>query len=108
MHTVIESKPKCTSYYPNDIDSIIKIGSTSLLKLLTKEIIDKTYIIRQFSLIDTRENFSKIIYHYEYLLPITIDDNTQCIPTKITQNLFEFINQISNQNYHITIHCGYV
>jgi hypothetical protein len=91
----------------------MKIGSTSLLKLIDKQIIQNKFIIRQFSLIDTREALSKIIYHYEYLIPISTNDeyeNGQCIPTLLTHSLFDFIGHINRRsdiNRYITIHCGY-
>jgi len=94
----------------------MKIGSTSLLKLIKKEIIQDKFIIRQFCLTDTRETLSKIIYHYEYLLPLSTNDeyeNGQCIPTIIKHSLFDFIGHINkrpdinNQNRYITVHCGY-
>jgi hypothetical protein len=109
LHTIIEIQPSCAVYYPNDIDIIMKISSTCLLKLLTKEIIQDKYIIRQFCLTDTRENLSKIIYHYEYLIPITTNDDyetEQCIPTILTSTFFDFISYIINHNQYITIHCG--
>ncbi len=85
----------------------MKISSTSLLKLIEKEMIQEKFIIRQFCLTDTRETLSKIIYHYEYLLPITTNDQ-ECIPTVLTHSLFDFIGHInkrSERNY-ITVHCG--
>jgi hypothetical protein len=90
----------------------MKIGSTSLLKLIKKEIIQEKFIIRQFCLTDTRETLSKIIYHYEYLLPISTNDEYeygQCIPTILTHHFFEFIGYINKrlENRYITIHCGY-
>jgi hypothetical protein len=87
----------------------MKIGSTSLLKLLTKEVIQEKFILRQFCLTDTRETLSKIIYHYEYLLPISMNDEYDCIPMTITHSLFDFIGQINKRsdiNRSITIHCG--
>ena len=95
----------------------MKIGSTSLLKLVEKTIIQELFIIRQFCLTDTREALSKTIYQYEYLLPISTNDdyeNKQCIPTILTSSLFDFIGHInkrpniSNQDRYITVHCGYV
>jgi protein tyrosine phosphatase len=83
----------------------MKISSTSLVKLLTKEIIENKFIIREFYLTDTRETLSKIIYHYEYLLPLTMDDE-QCIPTILTHSLFDFIGHIKDQNRPMVIHCG--
>ncbi len=94
----------------------MKIGSTSLLRLIEKEIIQEKFIIRQFCLTDTREALSKIIYQYEYLLPISTNDeyeNRQCIPMVLTHSLFDFIGLInkrsnrSHQDRYITIHCGY-
>jgi predicted protein tyrosine phosphatase len=88
----------------------MKISSTSLLKLLEKEIIENKFIIRKFYLTDTRETLSKIIYHYEYLLPLSTNDeydNEQCIPTILTHNLFDFIGHMKNQNRTMVIHCGY-
>lgn len=93
----------------------MKIGSNSLLNLIEKELIEDKYIIRQFRLTDTRESLSKIIYQYEYLLPICNNDeydNEQCTPTVFIQNLFDFINYLSkqspttNQSRYITVHCG--
>lgn len=87
----------------------MKISSTSLLKLLRKEIVEERYIVRQFYLTDTRETLSKMIYHYEYLLPISTNDeyeHGECIPTILTHSLFDFIGRIKNQNQPMTIHCG--
>ena len=93
----------------------MKIGSTILLKLVDMERVLDKFIIRQFCLMDTRENLSKIIYQYEYLLPICNNDeyeSEQCIPTVFTHNLLDFIvhlNQRSyrnNQQRYITVHCG--
>ncbi|CAF0809474.1 unnamed protein product [Adineta steineri] len=116
LHTIIESSPKCAIYYPNDIDTTMKISSTSLLKLIGKEIIQEKFIVRQFCLADTRETLSKIIYHYEYLLPISTNDEYEngqsCIPSTLTHSLFDFIgyinkqSNISNQTRYITVHCG--
>ncbi|CAF1375675.1 unnamed protein product [Rotaria sordida] len=115
LHTIIESSTKCAIYYPNDIDTTMKIGTTSLLKLLEKEFIEDKYIIRQFCLTDTRESLSKTIYQYEYLVPICNNDeyeNEQCIPTVLIHNLFDFIGHINkrldknNHNRYITVHCG--
>ncbi|CAF2805874.1 unnamed protein product [Rotaria sp. Silwood2] len=116
LHTTIESSSKCAIYYPNDIDCTMKISTTILLKLVENEIIEEKYIIRQFCLTDTRESLSKIIYHYEYLIPICNNDeyeNEQCIPTVLIHSLFDFIGHInkqldrSNHNRYITVHCGY-
>ena len=88
----------------------MKISSTSLVKLLTKETIQDKFIIRQFCLTDTREAMSKIIYHYEYLLPISTNDeyeNGQSIPTILTNSLFDFIGYI-NKRQHITNHDRYI
>jgi protein tyrosine phosphatase len=85
----------------------MKISSTSLLKLLRKEIIDDKFIIRQFYLTDTRETLSKIIDHYEYLPPLSTNDEYECIPTILTHCLFDFIGHIKNQNRPMIIHCGY-
>ena len=89
---------------------MMKISSTTLLKLLTKETVEDKFIIRQFYLTDTRETLSKIIYHYEYLLPLSTNDeheNGECIPTILNHSLFDFIGHIKNQNRSMTIHCGY-
>jgi hypothetical protein len=95
----------------------MKIGSTSLLKLVEKEIIQEKLIIRHFCLTDTREALSKTISHFEYLIPISTNDqdgNGQCIPTVLTHSLFDFIGlinkrpQTNNQDQYITVHCGYV
>ena len=91
----------------------MKISSTSLLKLLSKENFQEKFILRQFYLTDTRETLAKIIYHYEYLLPLTTNDQFEAkesIPTSLTHSLFDFIGQINkkfDRNSFITIHCGY-
>jgi hypothetical protein len=94
----------------------MKIGSTSLLKLVQKELIQEKIFIREFCLTDTREALSKTIYHFEYLLPICTNDeyeNGQCIPTILTNSLFDFIGFINkrqhttNHDRYITVHCGY-
>jgi hypothetical protein len=86
----------------------MKISSTSLLQLIEKEIIQGIFIIRQFCLTDTRETLSKTIYHYEYLLPMTTNDDRECIPTILSHSLFDFIGHINKQSdrNHVTIHCG--
>ncbi|CAM2720785.1 unnamed protein product [Rotaria socialis] len=115
LHTVEEPCPPCPIYYPNDVDTSMKISSTILLKLIEKQIIDEKYIIRQFCLTDARECESKTIYQYEYLLPLCNNDeyeNEQCTPTVLVQNLFDFMGYVSkrsnqnNQNRYITVHCG--
>jgi hypothetical protein len=94
----------------------MKIGSTTLLKLVQKELIQDKMIIRELCLTDTREALSKIIYHYEYLLPICTNDeyeNGHCIPTVLSHSLFDFIGHINkrqhttNHDRYITVHCGY-
>jgi len=94
----------------------MKIGSTTLLKLVQKEFIQEKMIIREFCLTDTREALSKTIHHFEYLLPISTNDeyeNGQCIPTILTNSLFDFIGYINkrqhstNHDRYITVHCGY-
>lgn len=93
----------------------MKIGSTTLLKLVQKEYIQEKMIIREFCLTDTREALSKTIYHYEYLFPISTNDdyeNGQCIPTILNNSLFDFIGYINkrqrstNHDRFITVHCG--
>ncbi|CAF3984653.1 unnamed protein product [Rotaria sp. Silwood1] len=116
LHTTIESSSsKCAIYYPNDVDTTMKISTNILLKLIEKEIIEDKYIIRQFTLTDIREALSKTIYHYEYLIPICNNDeyeNEQCIPMVLVNNLLDFIGHInkrldkSNHNRYITVHCG--
>ena len=106
---VLQSSVVCANYYPNEIDRMMKISSTSLIKLLRKEIFEEKYILRQFYLTDTRETLSKIISHYEYLIPISTNDqyeNDQCLPTNLKQSLFDFIGRVDNQNRPIIIHCG--
>ena len=94
----------------------MKIGSTTLLKLVQKELIQDKMTIREFCLTDTREALSKTIYHFEYLLPISTNDeleNGQCFPTVLTSSLFDFIGHINkrqhaaNHDRYITVHCGY-
>ncbi|CAF1460746.1 unnamed protein product [Adineta steineri] len=115
LHTITDSSPKCPIYYPNDFDTTMKIGSTTLLKLVQKELIQEKIIIREFCLTDTREALSKTIYHFEYLLPISTNDeyeNGQCIPTNLLSSLFDFIGYINkrqhttNHDRYITVHCG--
>ncbi|UJR31995.1 hypothetical protein I4U23_019465 [Adineta vaga] len=115
LHTISESSPKCPIYYPNDFDTTMKIGSTTLLKLVNKELIQEKFIIREFCLTDTREAMSKTICHFEYLLPISTNDeyeNGQCIPTILSNSLFDFIGHINkrqhttNHDRFITVHCG--
>lgn len=115
VHLHLQSSPKCPIYYPNDYETTMKIGSTTLLKLIEKEFLQETMIIRQFSLTDTREALSKTIFHFEYLPPIATDDeyeNEHCQPTGLTHSLFDFIGQINKrrpENAHhrfITVHCG--
>ncbi|CAF0818956.1 unnamed protein product [Adineta ricciae] len=117
LHTIEQSSPKCADYYPDDdINSTMKIGSTSLLKLIDKEIVQEKFISRRFCLIDTRETLSKTIFHYEYLSPLTTNDlcaDGQCIPTGLTHHFFDFIGQINkrsnttNRARYIAVHCGY-
>jgi len=115
IHTITDSSPKCPIYYPNDYESTMKIGSTTLLKLVEKEFIQDTMIIRQFCLTDTREALSKTIFHFEYLPPIASNDeheNEHCLPTMLTNSLIDFIGHINKRrlsNHHdrfITVHCG--
>ncbi|CAF1581861.1 unnamed protein product [Rotaria sp. Silwood1] len=115
LHTINDSSPKCPIYYPNDFDTTMKIGSTTLLKLIQKELIQEKMIIREFCLTDTREALSKTIYHFEYLLPISTNDefeNGQCFPSILTNSLFDFIGYINkrqhttNHDRYITVHCG--
>ncbi|CAF1064624.1 unnamed protein product [Rotaria sordida] len=115
LHTISDSSPKCPMYYPNDFDTTMKIGSTTLLKLIQKEFIQEKMIIREFCLTDTREALSKTIYHFEYLLPISTNDefeNGQCFPSILTNSLFDFIGYINkrqhttNHDRYITVHCG--
>ncbi|UJR14734.1 hypothetical protein I4U23_001726 [Adineta vaga] len=115
LHTIEELSPKCANYYPQDLNSTMKISSTSLLKLVNEEIIQEKFISRQFCLTDTREALSKTIFHYEYLSPISTNDqhtNGQCIPIELTHYFFDFIGQINkrsttpNQTRYITVHCG--
>ncbi|CAF2263567.1 unnamed protein product [Rotaria magnacalcarata] len=115
LHTMAESSPKCPLYYPNDYDTTMKIGSTTLLKLIQKELLQEKMIIREFCLTDTREALSKTIYHFEYLPPISTNDefeNGQCFPSILTNSLFDFIGYINkrqhttNHDRYITVHCG--
>ena len=111
----VQSSPKCPIYYPNDYETTMKIGSTTLLKLVEKEFIQDTMIIRQLCLTDTREALSKTILHFEYLPPIASNDeheNEHCLPTMLTHSLIDFIGQINKRRattHHdrfITVHCG--
>ena len=95
----------------------MKIGSTSLLKLIDKEIVQEKFVSRRFCLIDTRETLSKTIFHYEYLPPLTTNDlcaDGQCIPTGVTHHFYDFIGQINkrsntmNRARYIAVHCGSV
>jgi hypothetical protein len=96
-------------YYPNDVDVAMHIGSIGTVTLVKKETIDEKIVFRQLSLIDKRENRSKIIDHFEYLLPISDNDNcaTDSIqPIVFNHNLFDLISHINHDRY-ITIHGGY-
>lgn len=93
----------------------MKIGSTTLLKLIQKELIQEKMIIREFCLTDTREALSKTIYHFEYLPPISTNDefeNGQSYPSILTNSLFDFIGYVNkrqrgtNHDRYITVHCG--
>ena len=93
----------------------MKIGSTTLLKLVQKELLQERMIIREFCLTDTREALSKSIYHFEYLPPLSSNDeyeNEHSMPTMLTSSLFDFIGHInkrqhtSNHDRFITVHCG--
>jgi hypothetical protein len=93
----------------------MKIGSTTLLKLVQKEFIQEKLVIRELCLTDTREALSKTIVHFEYLLPISTNDdyeNEHCIPTALTHSLFDFIGHINkrrpttNHDRFITVHSG--
>jgi len=93
----------------------MKIGSTTLIKLIQKEYLQEKILLREFSLTDTREALSKTIYHFEYLQPISTNDEfdiQQCLPTILSNSLFDFIGYINkrqkttNHDRLITIHCG--
>jgi len=89
----------------------MKIGSTSLIKLISKDIIQEKMIIRELCLTDTREALAKTIYHFEYLLPISTNDeydNDRCFPTLLTHTLFDFIGHINKRSTdrYVTVHCG--
>ena len=97
-------------YYPNDVDATIHIGSIGTVTLVKREAIDEKIVFRQLSLTEKRENRSKTIDHFEYLLPISDNDNceTDTIqPTTFHHNLFDLIAHINHERY-ITIHGGYV
>ena len=109
VRSILQSSPACANYYPNELDRMMKISSTSLIKLLRKETFDDKYILRQFYLTDTRDTLSKTIYHYEYLIPITTNDQyetEQCLPTNCKHSLFDFIGRIENDNRPIIVHGG--
>lgn len=85
------------------------IGSIGTVTLVKKEAIDEKIVFRQLSLTEKRENRSKTIDHFEYLLPISDNDNceTDSIqPTIFHHNLFDLITHINHERY-VTIHGGY-
>ncbi|CAF0843224.1 unnamed protein product [Didymodactylos carnosus] len=114
LHTAYTNEIPCPIYYPDELGSTMKIGSTTLIKLVHKEILGSKMILREIDLTDTREALSKTIYHFEYLIQITNNDNIQtCTPTTLNDinNLFDFIGQVRKQHRlcgekYITVHCG--
>ncbi|CAF0883631.1 unnamed protein product [Didymodactylos carnosus] len=115
LHTSYTVEPSCPIYYPDELGVTMKIGSTTLIKLVHKEILESKMILREINLTDTREALAKTIYHFEYLIQITNNDNSQtCIPTTLNgiNNLFDFIGQVRKQQRlcgekYIIVHCGY-
>ena len=85
------------------------IGSIGTVTLVKKETIDEKIVFRQFLLNEKREGRSIIIDHFDYLLPISDNDNcgTDPIqPTMFQHNLFDLLKHIGRDRF-ITIHGGY-